>query len=239
MALFGPSHPATLADNCLVRNEWICPEYVRSRQDEILSAIGEHVWITVASMVVGVIVAFGFALAARRWRRIENPILGTSTVLYTIPSLALFSLLLPVMVSIGVAGLSSTTVIVGLVLYSLTILVRGMLTGLDGVPAEVRDAAIGMGYGGGRLLWRVELPLALPTIFASLRVAAVSTVALTTVGVVVGHGGLGNLIFQGLRSNFKPEVLTASVLCVVLALVADFVLLGLQRMATPWRRSAA
>jgi osmoprotectant transport system permease protein len=96
-----------------------------------------------------------------------------------------------------------------------------------------------MGYGGVRLLWQVELPLALPTIFAALRVAAVSTVALTTVGVIVGHGGLGNLIFQGLRSNFRPEVLTASVLCVVLALVADLVLLGFQRMATPWRRGAA
>jgi osmoprotectant transport system permease protein len=217
----------------MVRNEWVCPEYVRSRQDEILSAIGEHTWITVASMVVGTVVAFALALAVRRLRRIENPVLGASTVLYSIPSLALFSLLLPIF------GLSSTTVIVGLVLYSLTILVRGMLTGLDGIPADVHEAAVGMGYGGVRLLWQVELPLALPTIFAALRVAAVSTVALTTVGVIVGHGGLGNLIFQGLRSNFRPEVLTASVLCVVLALVADLVLLGFQRMATPWRRGAA
>ena len=217
----------------MVRNEWVCPEYVRSRQDEILSAIGEHTWITVASMVVGTVVAFALALAVRRLRRIENPVLGASTVLYSIPSLALFSLLLPIF------GLSSTTVIVGLVLYSLTILVRGMLTGLDGIPADVHEAAVGMGYGSVRLLWQVELPLALPTIFAALRVAAVSTVALTTVGVIVGHGGLGNLIFQGLRSNFRPEVLTASVLCVVLALVADLVLLGFQRMATPWRRGAA
>ena len=217
----------------MVRNEWVCPEYVVSRQDEILAAIGEHIWITVASMVVGTLLAFAVALAVRRLRRIENPVLGASTVLYTIPSLALFSLLLPIF------GLSSTTVIVGLVLYSLTILVRGMLTGLDGVPADVHEAAVGMGYGGARLLWQVELPLALPTIFAALRVAAVSTVALTTVGVIVGHGGLGNLIFQGLRSNFRPEVLTASVLCVVLALVADLVLLGFQRMATPWRRSVA
>jgi len=217
----------------MVRNEWVCPEYVQSRQDEILAAIGEHIWITVASMVVGTLLAFAVALAVRRLRRIENPVLGASTVLYTIPSLALFSLLLPIF------GLSSTTVIVGLVLYSLTILVRGMLTGLDGVPADVHEAAVGMGYGGVRLLWQVELPLALPTIFAALRVAAVSTVALTTVGVIVGHGGLGNLIFQGLRSNFRPEVLTASVLCVVLALVADLMLLGFQRMATPWRRGAA
>jgi len=217
----------------MVRNEWVCPEYVVSRQDEILAAIGEHIWITVASMVVGTLLAFAVALAVRRLRRIENPVLGASTVLYTIPSLALFSLLLPIF------GLSSTTVSVGLVLYSLTILVRGMLTGLDGVPADVHEAAVGMGYGGVRLFCQVELPLALPTIFAALRVAAVSTVALTTVGVIVGHGGLGNLIFQGLRSNFRPEVLTASVLCVVLALVADLVLLGFQRIATPWRRSVA
>lgn len=217
----------------MVRNEWVCPEYVQSRQDEILAAVGEHIWITVTSMVVGTLVAFALALSVRRLRRIENPVLGISTVLYTIPSLALFSLLLPIF------GLSSTTVIVGLVLYSLTILVRGVLTGLDGIPADVHEAAVGMGYGGARLLWQVELPLALPTIFASLRVAAVSTVALTTVGVVVGHGGLGNLIFQGLRSNFRPEVLTASVLCVVLALLADLVLLGFERMTTPWRRSVA
>jgi osmoprotectant transport system permease protein len=233
MSPLGSGHVATLADGCMVRNEWVCPEYVRSRQDEILSAIGEHTWITVASMVVGTVVAFALALAVRRLRRIENPVLGASTVLYSIPSLALFSLLLPIF------GLSSTTVIVGLVLYSLTILVRGVLTGLDGIPADVHEAAVGMGYGGARLLWQVELPLALPTIFASLRVAAVSTVALTTVGVVVGHGGLGNLIFQGLRSNFRPEVLTASVLCVVLALLADLVLLGFERMTTPWRRSVA
>lgn len=239
MALPGPGHVATLADDCLVRNEWLCPDYLRTRQDEILSALREHVWITVASLVVGTVVAFGLALVARRWRRVEGIVLGASTVLYTIPSLALFSLLFPLMASLTGAGLTSTTVIVGLVLYSLTILVRGVLTGLDGVPADVREAATGMGYGGGRMLWRVELPLALPTIFASLRVAAVSTVALTTVGVILNHGGLGNLIYSGLRSNFKAEVLTASVLCVVLAIIADLLLVGLERVMTPWRRVAA
>jgi osmoprotectant transport system permease protein len=235
----GPGHAATIADDCIIRNDWICLAYVRSRQDQILAALGEHVYITVMAMVVGTLLAFGLALLARRWRRLEGAVLGTSTALYTIPSLALFSLLLPLMTMLGLRGLSSATVIVGLALYSLTILVRGILTGLDGVPRDVHEAAVGMGYSGPRLLRQVELPLALPTIFAALRVAAVSTVALVTVGVIVGHGGLGNLIFQGLRSNFRPEVITASVLCVVLALLADLLLLGAQRLATPWRREAA
>ena len=231
-------HAATLADDCIIRNEWICPAYVRSRRDDILAALGEHVYITVTSLVIGTLVAFGLALVARRWRRLQGAVLGTSTTLYTIPSLAMFSLLLPIMASLGLAALSATTVIVGLVLYSLTILVRGILAGLDGIPPDVREAAVGMGYSNRRMLWRVELPLALPTIFAALRIAAVSTVALTTVGVLVQHGGLGNLIDRGQSSNFKPEVFTGSVLCVVLAIVADLLLLGIQRAMIPWRRTA-
>jgi osmoprotectant transport system permease protein len=231
-------HAATLADDCIIRNEWICPAYVRSRRDDILAALGEHVYITVTSLVIGTLVAFGLALVARRWRRLQSAVLGTSTTLYTIPSLAMFSLLLPIMASLGLAALSATTVIVGLVLYSLTILVRGILAGLDGIPPDVREAAVGMGYSTRRMLWRVELPLALPTIFAALRIAAVSTVALTTVGVLVQHGGLGNLIDRGQSSNFKPEVFTGSVLCVVLAIVADLLLLGMQRAMIPWRRTA-
>jgi osmoprotectant transport system permease protein len=239
VALPGAGHFATLSDDCLVRNEWICPEYVRTRRDEIIEALGEHVYITVVALIVGCVLAFVLALAARQWRRLELVILGGSTALYTIPSLAMFSLLLPVMFGLGVAALSTTTVIVGLVLYSLTILVRGILTGLDGVPPDVREAAVGMGYGGGKLLWRVELPLAMPTIFASLRVATVSTIALTTIGLIVDHGGLGNLIDQGREANFKAEVLTATVLCVVLALVADLLILGVEKLSTPWRRKAA
>ena len=211
---------------------------MRSRRDDILAALGEHVYITVTSLVIGTLVAFGLALVARRWRRWQGAVLGTSTTLYTIPSLALFSLLLPIMAGLGLAALSATTVIVGLVLYSLTILVRGIIAGLDGIPPDVREAAVGMGYSTRRMLWRVELPLALPTIFAALRIAAVSTVALTTVGVLVQHGGLGNLIDRGQSSNFKPEVFTGSVLCVALAIVADLMLLGIQRAMIPWRRTA-
>jgi osmoprotectant transport system permease protein len=233
MAFVGAVHAATLSQDCLARNDWICAEYVRTRASRITEALQEHVFITVTSLLIGFVVALALALIARRWRLLSGPVQGTSTVLYTIPSLALFALLVPL------TRLTTTTVIIGLVLYSLTILVRGMIVGLDGVPADVRESAIGMGYGPAKLLWRVEMPLALPPIFASLRVAAVSTVAITTVGFIVGHGGLGNLIFQGLRSSFRAEVLIASVLCVVLALVADLILVGTQRLLTPWRQGVA
>ncbi|TDE08911.1 ABC transporter permease [Jiangella asiatica] len=233
MALFGPAHDATLTDNCLARNDWVCGEYVRTRWDEILDALGQHITITVLSVAIGFAVALVLAVVARQVQWLRGAILGTSTALYTLPSLALFSLLLPF------TGISATTVVVGLVLYSLTILVRGILTGLDAVPADVRESAVGMGYDSLRLLRKVELPLALPAVFAALRVATVSTVALTTVGMIVNHGGLGNLISRGQRSNFHAEVLTASVLCVVLALAADLLLLALQRWLMPWRRAVS
>lgn len=225
-------HAASVADNCLLRNEWVCPLYVQQRSSQILGALGEHVLITVVSIVVGAAVAFPLAVLSRRNRFLRSFILNSSTVIYTVPSLALFPLLLPF------TGLSITTVIIGLVLYSLTILLRNITAGLDAVPAEVKDAATGMGLAPARLLWRVELPLALPTIFAGLRIATVSTVALTTIGAIVGYGGLGNLIFQGLNSFFRAQVLVACILCVVLALVADVLLLAVQRAVTPWQRGA-
>jgi osmoprotectant transport system permease protein len=213
-----------------VRNEWVCPEYVRTRSAEILDALGEHVLITVLAVGIGALLAFPLALLARRSGLLKNLVLGTSTVIYTIPSLALFSLL------IGVTGLSITTVVTGLVLYSLTVLVRNMVAGLDAVPDDVLDAARGMGFGPRRLLWKVQVPLALPAFFAGLRVATVSTVALTTIGFLVGFGGLGNLIRSGLTGFFRAEVLTAAVLCVALAVAADLLILAAQRLSTPWTR---
>ena len=226
-------HFPTVADDCLLRNAWICPEYVRTRAGDLTTASVTHLRITVISVLVGAVIALPLALLARRVRGLRGAILGTATAIYTIPSLALFSLLLPF------TGLTERTVIVGLVLYTLTILVRAVLTGLDGVPEEVRDAGRGMGYSLTGLLWRVELPLALPVLIGGLRIATVSTVALTTIGTIVGSGGLGDLIATGLSSNFKAQVLTASVLCVVIALVLDVLLLGLQRVLMPWRRGGA
>jgi osmoprotectant transport system permease protein len=128
-------------------------------------------------------------------------------------------------------------VVIGLALYSLTILVRGMLAGLRSVPADVVEAAVGAGYSRSRLLTRIELPLALPVLMAALRVTTVSTVALTTVGSIVGYGGLGNLLLRGVDTQFKAQILTASVLCVLLAVALDLVLMATQRAATPWTRA--
>ncbi|MFJ3172953.1 ABC transporter permease [Streptomyces roseus] len=217
--------------NCLVANDWICWDYVTSRSQELTDATVQHVWITAVSVFIGLVVSLPLALLARRGRRWAAPVLGLTTLLYTVPSLAMFSLLLPLF------GLSASLVVTGLVLYSLTILVRNAMAGLEAVPEEVREAARGMGYGPGRLLWQVELPLALPALLAGVRIATVSTVALTTVGSIVGKGGLGNLIAPAVNSSFKAQVLTASVLCVLLALVADLLLLGVQRLLTPWTRA--
>jgi osmoprotectant transport system permease protein len=227
-------HVAALAQpNCMVRNEWICPEYLRSRSAVLSQALTQHVSITVVSVLLGLVIAFPLALLARRYRNLEWFVVGTTTTLYTIPSLALFALLLPL------TGITSTTVVVGLVLYSLTILVRNILEGFRAVPEDVRESALGMGYGRTRMLFRVEVPLALPSIMAGLRVATVSTVALTTVGVIVGNGGLGNLLKEGVDTQFRPQVLTASVLCVLLAVIFDLLLVGTQRVLTPWNRTGA
>ncbi|MGW1072508.1 ABC transporter permease [Streptomyces sp. NPDC002537] len=216
--------------NCLVTNEWICGEYLRTRGHELTDATLQHIGITLASVAIGLLVAFPLALLARRWRAAAGPVLGLTTVLYTVPSLAMFSLLVPFF------GLSVSVVVTGLVLYSLTVLVRNILAGLGSVPEEAREAARGMGYGPLRLLFGVELPLALPALMAGLRIATVSTVSLTTVGAIIGYGGLGNLIYEGMHSYFKAQVLTASVLCVALAIVADLALLFVQRLLTPWAR---
>ncbi len=218
------------ADSCLVHNDWICGQYYSSRSSDLTSAIQEHLTIVLVSVLLGFVLAFPLALLARRYRRLEWGVVGTTTAIYTIPSLALFSLLVPL------TGLTITTVVIGLALYSLTVLVRNMLEGLRAVPAEVKESALGMGYSDTKMLLLVELPLALPAIMAGLRVATVSAVALTTVGSIVGYGGLGTLLIAGTQSNFKAQVLTTSVLCVLLAVVLDLLLVGMQRVLTPWAR---
>jgi osmoprotectant transport system permease protein len=213
-------------------NPWFDPSYVVDNWTTILRYLGEHVRLTVAAVFLGVVIALPLALLARRSRFLSGPVLALSTVIYTIPSLAMFAFIFPF------TGLSSTTVLIGLVAYSLVILVRNFLTGLQGVPADVREAARGMGYGSLRLLVRVDLPLALPSFMAGLRIATVSTVALTTVGVLVGHGGLGQLIIGGFNANFyRAEIVTGTIGCVLLALVADVLLAGAERLLTPWTRA--
>ena len=203
-------------------NPWFSWRYVRDNADTIMAALREHVTLTVAAVLIAAAVGLPLAVLAYWYRPLTGPILASSGVLYTIPSLALFALLGPYL------GIGPGTVLVGLVLYALLMIVRNALAGLTGVPPDVRDAALGMGYGRFALLLRVELPLALPGILTGVRLATVSTVALTTVGVLVGHGGLGQLIIGGFNSNFhRAPVATGTLLCVALALVLDLALTAL------------
>lgn len=217
-------------DSCLTRNDWICQKYYDTRSAELQDALVQHVQTVLASVLLGLVIAIPLALIARRYRTLEGIIVGATTAIYTIPSLALFSLLVPV------TGFGFETVVIGLGLYSLTILVRAILDGLRAVPAEVRESAVGMGYGPARLLWRVEVPLAIPAFMSGLRVATVSAVALTTVGSILDYGGLGDLILED--RTFKAQVLAGSVLCVALAITLDVLLVLAQRVLTPWTRKA-
>ncbi|RZU34304.1 ABC transporter permease [Blastococcus saxobsidens] len=215
-------------------NPWFDASYVVDNWDTIVRYLGEHVRLTIGAVVLGALIALPLALLARRYRWLSGPVLGLSAGIYTIPSLAMFAFVFPF------TGLTATTVLVGLTLYSLVILIRNFLTGLQGVPADVREAARGMGYGSARLFWQIDLPLALPAFIAGLRIATVSTVALVTVGVLVGHGGLGQLIFGGFNANFyRAEIVTGTIGCVLLALVADVLLAGVERLSTPWARARA
>ena len=212
-------------------NPWFDVSYVVDNWDTIVGYLGEHVRLTVGAVVIGSVIALPLAVLARRNRFLAGPVLAMSTIVYTIPSLAMFAFVFPF------TGLSAKTVLIGLVAYSLVILVRNVLTGLQGVPDDVREAARGMGYGPLRLFWQIDLPLALPAFMAGLRIATVSTVALTTVGVLVGHGGLGQLITGGFNANFyRAEIVTGAVGCVLLALAADVLLAGVERVLTPWAR---
>lgn len=212
-------------------NDWICGDYLVDRRDQLVDATVEHLVITGAAVLLGLLLALPLAVLAHRAPRVEAGVLGVCTGIYTVPSLALFPLIVPF------TGLTRTTVVIALALYSLTILVRNAIEGLRAVPDDVVESAVGLGYSRTRLLMKVELPLALPVIMAGLRVATVSTVALTTVGALVAYGGLGNLLLGGVRNDFRAQVLAASVICVLIAVVLDVLLLAVQRRLTPWTRT--
>jgi osmoprotectant transport system permease protein len=213
---------------------WIRWDWVSRHTDDILAAVREHIELTFIAVALGFVIAFPLALVARRWRRTETLILGVTGVIYTIPSLALLALLVPY------TGLSTTTAEIALVGYTLLILVRNIVAGLDGIPDDIREAARGMGFTPTRQLFRVELPLAIPTIVAGLRIATVTTIGLVTVTALIGQGGLGQLINNGLIDNFfKTEIVVGSVLSVALAIAADVGFSLLERLLTPWARARA
>jgi osmoprotectant transport system permease protein len=218
-----------VSDDPFIRIDWIVDNL-----DEIGQRLGEHVVMVVAAVAIGFVVSFALALVARRFPRTYAPILAVTGTLYAIPSLALFVLLIPI------TGLTLTTGIVALVLYTLLILVRNIVTALEGVPPEVIEAANGMGYGPIQRFWRVELPIAVPVVVAGLRIATVTTVGLVAITTFIGIGGLGYLIINsGTRRFFPTSIYVGVVLCVLLAVLADLLLLWLQRRLTPWARTRA
>lgn len=208
--------------------------WVVDNLDQIGGRLAEHIYLTVVAVVVGLVISFTLALLVRRYPRAYGPIIGVTGMLYAIPSLALFALLVPI------TGLTSVlTAEIALVSYTLLILTRNLVEGLRAVPTDAIEAAAGMGYTPAQRLLRVELPLALPVIFAGLRIATVSTVGLVTVAALIGLGGLGYLIVTigTARGSFGlTATLTGIVLAVGLAVLADLLLLAAQRALTPWAR---
>jgi osmoprotectant transport system permease protein len=191
----------------------------------------QHLELVVISVIAGFVVAFALALLAHRRRWLRAPLLAVTGALYTIPSLGFFFLLLPV------TGIGRDTAIIALAVYTLQIIYRNTMLGLDNVPDAAKEAARGMGYTDRQILWQVELPLAIPEIVAGLRIAVVSTVAIATLAVFIGGGGLGTQILNGSNLTFPTSVFIVLAIVVLMALLFDVILLAAQRIMTPWRRA--
>jgi osmoprotectant transport system permease protein len=218
-----------LADD--IGAKWLYWPWVQDHTDEIRQRLGEHVELTVLAVLFGLLIALPLGLLSVRYRRLYGPVIAITGVLYTIPSLALFAMLLPL------TGLSRWTALIPLTAYTLLILVRNIVTGLEGVPADVKDAAVGMGYSRSRQILRVEMPLALPAIIAGIRIATVSTIGLVAITALIGQGGLGALMYDGLQRDFRTPLVVGIVLSLALAVVADLLLVLAQRLSTPWARA--
>jgi osmoprotectant transport system permease protein len=221
---------------CERANRLFCSDWVSRNWSPVLwPALRQHVVLTLIAVSIGFVISTTLALIAYRRRWLERPVLIVTSILYTIPSLALFELLEPV----PGLGLSRTTAEVALVSYTLLIMFRNTLTGLQEVPAEVRDAAAGMGMAPMQSLLRVELPLALPAIIAGIRIATVTVISLATVASLIDDEGLGAPILAAISNEvFKTELIAAGALAVALALAADGLLVIVQRLLTPWTRAA-
>ncbi len=218
---------------CVVHNDLFCSDWFTQNWSGVLQpALVQHIELTAKAVGIGFALAFAVAILARRFRIVERPFSLFSAFVYTIPSLALFQLLIPV------TGLTDTTVLIALVGYTLLILFRNTLEGFRAVPADVLESARGMGLTGLQTLWRIELPLALPSIMAGIRIAVVSTISLATIAAFVRPVGLGHPIFDAIQDNiFKTELLAAGGLAVALAIGCDAVLVAAQRALTPWARA--
>jgi osmoprotectant transport system permease protein len=210
---------------------WFDVPWLIQNAGEIAGYLLQHIELTVLAVVIGLVISIPAGFVAWSIPPVRGLLLGIAGILYTIPSLALFALLVPF------TGLTTVTALIGLVAYTLLALMRNVVVGLDGVSPAVRDAAIGMGYRPLARFASVEFPLALPVIIAGVRIATVTTIGLVTVTALIGEGGLGQMLTLGLINEFKTEIWVGGFLCVVLAVVADLSLARLERALTPWSRA--
>ena len=206
--------------------EW---SWISSQQGTILSLLAQHLELTVIAVAVGLAISLPLGVAAWRLRWLRTPLLGFAGILYVVPSIALLSLIAPI-----TGFFSVTTAEVALVSYTLLILLRNIVAGLDSVPEDVNEAARGMGYSPAQVLLKVQLPLALPSVLAGVRIATVTVVGLVNVTALLGQGGLGQLIIQGFTEDFNTPVVVGLVLSVLLAGVSDALLVLAERASTPW-----
>jgi osmoprotectant transport system permease protein len=206
-----------------------CPDWIVHHLDRYWTPLLEHVYLTLVPVAIGFAISMALAIVAHRRRWLTGPVITVTGIFFALPSLSAFYLLQPI------TGLGYTTAIVALVSYTLLIIFRNITTGLRNVPAEIRDAAIGQGLTPRQVLYRVELPLAVPEIMAGLRIATSTTVGLAALAVFAGAGGLGSEIL--IDKRFKSNVVIAGGLAVLLAAVLDLLILALQRAITPWRRA--
>jgi osmoprotectant transport system permease protein len=217
--------------SCVTGDHTFCWDWVQQHwSDTLQPALVQHIELTLIAVAIGFAIAFPLALLAHRYHRLEHPFGVFSALLYTVPSIALFQFLIPF------TGLSWTTVEIALISYTLVILFPNFIAGLQSVPADVLEAARGMGLTRTQVLWRVELPLAVPQIVGGLRIAVVSTVAVATIAAFILPDGLGYPIFLALKepTPFKTEIYTAGLLAVLLALTCDGLLVLVRRLLAPW-----
>ena len=205
-------------------------DWIPDHADDIREATVEHLQLTASSVAIGFVLSMAMAVVALRWRRTYGPLAALSGGLYSIPSLALFGFLVPI------TGLGFRTAQIALVSYTLLILLRTIVAGVDGVPAAVKDAADGMGYEPWRRFLTVDLRLATPAIVGGLRVATVTVIGLVTVAALVGSGGYGTFIEDGLSRKFSTPIVVGGGLSIVMAVAFDLVFVALQRVITPWSR---
>lgn len=227
MTPFQPIPGSLLAANT---DRWFWWPWISDNTGVILHDVWVHVELTVLAVLAGLVISLPVGIWAHRHHQARGPVLGGAGILYTIPSLAAFALLIPY------TGSGNLTALIPLTAYTLLILVRNVVAGLDALPADAIEAADAMGLTASQRLRRVELPLAVPSIMAGVRVATVSTIGMLTVAALVGLGGLGHLIMIGLNRPIRTAVTAGAVLSVVLAILADVGLAGLQRLLSPWDR---